>query len=612
MTHRRSFLVILPLVAVAAACRPAELAGPADPDSLRRVEQGELVGLAHPEVEAHAWLGIPFARPPLGELRWRAPLAPEPWPGTREALRFGPSCPQPAGPVGARDGAAAGEPTGSEDCLYLNVYAPRFAPGAVPAGDERLPVMVWIHGGGNTIGDAVLYDGSWLATDGDVVVVTVHYRLGLLGWLSHPALRGEGTSAEDRSGNFGTLDLVRALEWVERNAQAFGGDPRNVTVFGESAGGANVVSLLLSPRASGLFQRAIVQSGGVATVPRAEAEGWSDDAPPGHPSSSRELAARLLVAEGRAADREEARRALDAMPGAELAAWLRSKSPAELLAAVEGDRLGGMYDVPRLIRDGLVLPDAEPMAAFAAGSYNRVPAIFGSNLHENRLFALFASEHLSRVFGLPVRMRDLRKYQLEADYASLMWKARGVDEPAAALAAVQGPSVFAYRFDWDDEPRLLWLDLSELLGAAHGLEIPFVFGRLRFFGRGWPIFSPGRSEQDMALARAMGSYWTQFARTGDPGRGRDGALPEWQAWDAAGDGHFLVLDSEDDAGIRMDGDAVTREEVIRRIGQDGRFAFPGERCRVYAEFVRWGTAMPREDYDTIHEGRCRAQHPLED
>jgi para-nitrobenzyl esterase len=285
---------------------------------------------------------------------------------------------------------------------------------------------------------------------------------------------------------------------------------------------------------------------------------------------------------------------------------------ADLLGVVEGNRLGGMYDVPRLIRDGVVLPDAEAMTAFAAGAYNRVPVIFGSNLHENRLFALFASEHVSRVFGLPVRVRDLRQYQLEADYASLMWKARGVDEPAAALAAVQGPGVYAYRFDWDDEPNLLWLDLSELLGAAHGLDIPFVFGRLRFFGRGWPIFSAGRAEQDMALARAMGSYWTQFARTGGPGRGGDGTLPEWRAWGEADGGHFLVLDSEHDGGVRMDGDVVTREEVIRRIGRDARFAFVGERCRVYAQFVRWGGGMSREAYDAIHDGRCREQHPLEE
>ena len=161
--------------------RPAELRGEPSEATRRTIAQGEVIGFAQ-ENGADAWLGIPFAQPPVGELRWKAPRPPSPWQEPLEATAFGPTCPQFAWASGGRDGADAGEPTGSEDCLHLNVFAPRFAPEAVPGAGERLPVMVWIHGGGNTIGDAVLYDGSVMAAEGDVVVVTVHYRLGVLGW----------------------------------------------------------------------------------------------------------------------------------------------------------------------------------------------------------------------------------------------------------------------------------------------------------------------------------------------------------------------------------------------------------------------------------------------
>jgi para-nitrobenzyl esterase len=588
---------------LALACRPAALGGERDPATLRHVAQGEVVGFAHPDGDAYVWLGIPFARPPVGELRWRAPQPPDPWEGTRDALAFGPSCMQFAGPRGGRDGARRGEPTGSEDCLFLNVFAPAFAPDAVPRADERLPVMVWIHGGGNTVGDAVLYDGSRMAVKGRVVVVTVQYRLGAFGWFSHPALRGDGTTADDRSGNYGTLDLVRALEWVGRNIAAFGGDPHDVTIFGESAGGANVFSLLFSPRAAGLFERAIVQSGGLDRDTVAYAENWSDDPEPGHEHSSREVLAHLLVRDGRAADRDEAKAVLAAMSGDEIARYLRGQDAAAVLSAHSSERLGGMYFAPRLIADGDVLPDVDPLDALRAGSYNRVPVILGSNANENRLFSLFASPHLSHLLGLPVRVHNLQAYQLEADYPSLLWKARSVDGPAERMRHTQGPSVFAYRFDWDDEGRVLWIDLGDLLGASHAMEIPFVFDRLHFFGLGWPIFQRGRAEIDGRLADAMASYWTAFAATGDPGRGRDGSLPAWTPWGEDGK-TFVVLDAEDDGGIRMSDERVTRQGVLAAIANDDRFRNWVDKCNLYGQLVRWHGAMSRAEYDAALDGRC--------
>ncbi|MGI9589731.1 MAG: carboxylesterase family protein, partial [Myxococcota bacterium] len=343
----------------------------ADLATLRSTAQGDAVGFLS-EDGAHVWRGLPFAAPPVGELRWRAPLPPPAWEGTREALAFGSPCPQFAGAMSEGD-AEDGEPTGSEDCLYLNVFAPPFAPEEVPQGLARRPVMLWIHGGGNTIGSAALYDASRLARERGVIVVTVNYLLGIFGWFSHPALRS-GASGVDGSGNYGTLDLVQALRWVRENVAAFGGDPGRVTIFGESAGGANAYSLLLSPAARGLFHRAIAQSGSPRSVTRAQAENFSDDPEPGRPFSSREVLLLLLEREGRAGSRAEAKAALAGLGDEEIATWLRSLTAEELLSVFDGSRLGGMYDCPRLVRDGRVLVDEEPLLAFTrTGRTNEVP-----------------------------------------------------------------------------------------------------------------------------------------------------------------------------------------------------------------------------------------------
>ena len=549
---------------------------------------------------SHAWKGIPYARPPLGELRWRAPRPAEPWEGVRAALAFGEACPQIASALGGPGGAGPGEPLGSEDCLTLNVFAPRLAPDRVPAGSDRLPVMVWIHGGGNSIGSADVYEGGRLAAGQDVVVVTVQYRLGPFGWFRHPALHGAEAKAEERSGNYGTLDLIEALRWVRDNVPAFGGDPGNVTLFGESAGGSNVYTLLVSPLARGLFQRAIVQSGGLRSSSVAEAENFADDADPGHAASSSEVVLRLLAAEG-APGRDAARARLGAMSGSELAAWLRARSAPEILAAYESRGGTGMLSMPKVFRDGQVLPAQEFQEALAAGRYNRVPVITGTNRDEAKLFQSFDPEYVRTVFRVPVWVKDPGRYERRAAYQSLMWKASSVDEPAAVMRGVQGPSVFAYRFDWDELPSFLWLDLSRLLGAAHAFEIPFVFGS---FDLGWAnrfLWSERAAPGRDALSEAMMSYWARFARTGDPGAGRSGDLPRWVAWDpSAPDApRFLVLDSEEGGGIRMSSEAVSVRGVVARIQGDPAFEDESERCALLAALAERTPGFTRESYARI-------------
>jgi para-nitrobenzyl esterase len=567
----------------------------ADPATRRTLAQGELVGFA--KDGAHVWRGIPFARPPVGELRWRAPLPPEPWPGVREALAFGSACVQFAGPLGGPDGEDAGAPRGSEDCLTLNVYAPA-------SGGEGLPVMFWIHGGGNTIGDAHVYDASHLAATQGVVVVTTHYRLGAFGWFAHPALRGEGTSADDRSGNFGTLDLVRALEWVRDEIVRFGGDAARVTIFGESAGARNVFSLLQSPRAKGLFHRAIVQSGGVWSTSFAEAE---DD----HAASSNTILARLLVADGSAVDEPAAHARVAEWSDAEVARYLRGKRADEILARYDGSRLGGMYDCPQLFRDGAVLPAGDPLEVFATpGGYNAVPTIVGTNRDETKLFMAFGSPFVTRVFGVPVRIADPERYDVHAEYGSLLWKASGADEPLAALRRAQGPSVFGYRFDWDEEPTLLWLDFARLFGAAHGVEISFVFGRLDVGRANRFVFDEARRPAAEILSARMVSYWTEFAATGDPGRGRDGTLPQWSAWDDSRPDapRFMVFDTEADGGVRMSSESVTRQALLERVLAESRFGGPPERCAFLREMIPRN--LSAAEYTSLGGGACAA-FPLE-
>ncbi len=579
-----------------------------DPSSRRTLSQGTVVGFTD-QLGGHVWRGIPYATPPVGELRWRAPRPPAPFEGELSALAFGNPCVQFAGPLDSS--ADEGGTTGDEDCLVLNVFAPKMT-AEEAAQAEPLPVMVWIHGGGNTVGSANVYGGSVLATTRGVIVVSMNYRMGVLGWFRHPALRGDGVLAEDASGNFGTLDLVQVLRWVQSEIATFGGDPSRVTLFGESAGGTNVYSMLLSPRAKGLFSRAIVQSGGLGWASIADAENPIDAEEPGHAASSAEVLYGLMVDDGTAVDRAAAKAKVADMEPDAVATYLRGVPAERLLARFDGEGFGGMYRLPMLFPDGVVLPNEGPHAALASGNYNRVPTIAGTNRDEMRLFALFGSPHITSVFRIPLWVNDARRYTLEAEYPSLFWKARGVDEPLSSMREVQGPSVYGYRFDWDEEPKIAFADLSIMLGAAHGLEIPFVFGRLTFLGLDRLIFSDDARPAAEALSKAMTSYWTQFAYTGDPGRGREGDLPHWTAWQNGPSApRYILLDTEAGGGLRMASETVTKAGVLAQLATDTRFQSAEERCVVYRGFVQFSDAMTAADYEEVDGGACRA-FPLAD
>ncbi|WP_298746315.1 carboxylesterase family protein [uncultured Brevundimonas sp.] len=484
-------------------------AGGADSRPRAAVEQGVLVGREADGVSS--FKGVPYARPPVGQSRWRAPGAAEPWRGERDAGKVGAICIQP--PANGDNGV--GPPPMSEDCLTLNVWAPADREGP-------LPVMVWIHGGGlnNGSGTAALYDGTNLAKRG-VVVVTINYRLGRLGFFDHPALAAEREHGEPAA-NYGLMDVVAALEWVRDNAGAFGGDADNVTIFGESAGGALVTRLMISPGARRLFHRAVVQSG----LGRDEGTPLDQPRRDGGPS---------MQARGEAFAETH---------GASTAAQLRA-IPADAFLRPAPSFYGGDL----LVRDGvLVTEDVEP--AFAAGREAPVPLIIGTNSAE---FWWMKPSDLSPYGALDDAMTGAERAAFLAAYGGQDGYDRFVlsdlvfNEPARRLArlhARNGHPTYLYRFDVVSaampEPHA---------GATHASERQYVFDTLT--ASPWPT-----AEMDQRQAEAMAGYWTTFAAKGDP---NGGMRPSWPEFGAEPD---RLLEFTNDGPVAKDVPFADRLDLI--------------------------------------------------
>lgn len=561
-----------------AVFRPWAPKNVADVRALRHPPAGYVVGFADKH-NTFAWLGVPFARAPVGDLRWRAPQPLPHWRGERAALALSPPCAQlKTLAIFDKHGL-----TGSEDCLYLNIWAPLAA--ADQIAGKRWPVMVWIHGGGDTMGFAEATPGSHLAGAEQVVVVSLQYRLGVFGWFSHPALRHAAATPADASSNFGLLDLVAGLQWIHDNIAAFGGNPTNVTIFGESSGGHNVVALMASPPAEGLFQRAISESGSVHATPRSEAENYVDDAAAGLPFSTREFVNQLLISDG-SKDRAAAKERQQTMDDPTLLAYLRGKSPKQLLKAVTGDTFG-MYDWPVIIRDGYSVPDQPMMRDFAdPAHYNAVPVILGGNRDEYKLFMMADPDLTTTRLGFVPKIRDLAAYNRITGYYSARWRAEAEGELAAVLHKSQGDTVFTYRFDWDDEPAYSLANLHDLWGAAHSVEINFVFGDDVTTGLPFVRSKSNGAGRD-ALSRAMMGYWASFARNGAPGNGGNPSNPVWQPWRESGPS-LMILNTADHGGLRMSDDRQRIADIKQRLRTDGAFATPEARCRLYAGLFHAG------------------------
>jgi para-nitrobenzyl esterase len=508
--------VVLPLVAAFGIAASAAVPGVAGAAALGRsglivsTDKGKVEGKAAEGIDQ--WLGVPYAAPPVGALRWQAPQPAPRWHGVRSAVSYGSRCAQLASGNGPR--------VDSEDCLYLNVYAPPAAQqGSVassrPPGGRGLPVLFMIHGGGLLNGSGDQHDGSLIVRTDHIIVVSINYRLGVFGYLDVPGL---GTSPLTANGNYGLLDQEAALRWVHRNIRAFGGDPNRVTIAGESAGGWSVCALLASPPARGLFDGAIMQSGSCATQTPAAAQ---DD--------GLAFAAKAGCTQA-----------------ATVAACLRSTPEPALLDASSG------YQDRIITSGGPELPIADAQAV-ASGDYTRVPILIGTNHDEGRTFAQgFASltqqqyeQFVDQLYGSQAPA-ILQRYPWSAypspytaAYAiGAIWTDSGFITgiggcPAQNLAAqfARTTPAFFYQFDDRHAPGLNHNLPGYQWGAGHAMELAYL----------WPSFNNGFSLYDLLtpaqleLSQQMVKYWGAFARTGAP------EVPGQPTWPRYTSGQLMSL-----------------------------------------------------------------------
>ncbi len=479
-----------------------------------RIDSGIVEGKSAAEQGIRAFLGIPYAAPPVGDLRWREPRPVTPWQGVRQATEFGPRAMQGSiySDMRFRDVGP------SEDCLYLNVWTP------ATSENKRLPVMVWIYGGGFHAGGSSepRQDGAHLATKG-VVVVSMNYRLGVFGFFSHPGLSAESGHG---SGNYGIMDQTAALRWVQRNISAFGGDPGNVTLFGESAGSYSVSIQMASPTARGLFQKAIGESGSMVGTRRI----------PAHVLP-------LAIAEENGVEFAK-------FMGAKSIAELRAKSSAEVMKASMDDKT--LKD--GVVVDGYVLPK-DVYTIYAEGGQARVPLLAGWNSDESRVYAVFGSKRpTAKSFSESVRLEYaelaeavLRLYPAQTDEQAV----RSAGDLAGDRFIVSSTwkwiemqlkngnsPVYRYQFDRaipiapDIEVNGSPVTAADV-GAPHAGEIPYVFGA---FGS-----NPGAPwlPEDHRLSEIMETYWTNFAKKGNP---NGSGVPKWPRYLAKDNYPVMHLD----------------------------------------------------------------------
>ncbi|HJV59563.1 MAG TPA: carboxylesterase family protein [Albitalea sp.] len=502
----------------------------------------------------YAWLGVPFAKPPVGALRWKAPVDPDAWSGTRTAQAFGNACIQNGRIYGPGSnntydstiGTTLNTPVGNEDCLTLNIWRPASA-------EANLPVLFFIHGGSNISGYSAdpVYNGAALAKSANAVVVTANYRLGVLGFFNLVQLKA-GAAANDASGNFAILDNLQALGFIHQNIANFGGDAANVTVMGQSAGAINTWALVTSPLAAGLFHKAIALSGGISLASNLPA-GTIPTLNPAttYATQANNLLYNLLIADGHATDTASAQAYVATQTDAQIADYLRGKDAATILGTVLAKGLTGSGPIP----EGTVVP-VDPIGAIAAGHYNKVPVLAGNTAEEGKLFAPFLA-----LFGGPpgFKITDATRFAMMANFnpdAPASLSEADIIDPAylpsdapttgwnaktALLGNVfmipsrnnvldtlktQQSNVWYYQFKWAQEP-VPW---DTVYGAAHAFDLPFVFGN---FGRS--VFSnaanssanqPGR----LALSAAMMKSIAAFIRNGDPNNAAVGV--NWPVWPA--------------------------------------------------------------------------------
>ncbi|MCD8139589.1 MAG: carboxylesterase family protein [Planctomycetaceae bacterium] len=503
------------------------------PWTVRETRFGLVRGIAAGNGTSLAWLGVPYAAPPVGDLRWQPPQDPKPWKGILATIKYPARAPQPSG----------GGVSGNEDCLYLNIWRPATA-------ETGLPVMYYIHGGSNQTGGGDTLPSEKLSVAANAVVVSINYRLGALGWLEHPALK-TGDASND-SGNWGLLDCAKALEWIRDNIAAFGGDPGNVTISGSSAGGRDCLALMISPIAKGLFHKAMIFCGGPTLADPALARGIADKA-----------LRRVVIAEGKASTDAEADAWIGAKSKDELAAYMRSVSADKWAAAMDNSELR-MANFPHLMRDGAVLPK-EGFDAFAGTKYDPIPILIGAADREFIGFAagdpMFATAFNNGTLPYDEELLDI--FLKAVDYGSRLYSGFNLD---TVLEKVQKnpsqPDCYAYRLGWGLDNNTLDWPYSAMLGGMHTHDNDFMTGMDNWFVKNiYPDDfytarnKPGRDD----LSRNMMAYFRNFLHTGNPnGEG----LVRWHPWTTAKTELLHFSADNNKAVIGMKTENLTRDKAM--------------------------------------------------
>jgi para-nitrobenzyl esterase len=516
---------------------------------------------------------IPYAEPPVGNLRWKAP---------RKKLKsksiikskVNNFCIQEPSSMGGAPGE--GILVGNEDCLYLDIKTPR------KTSEDSLPVMFWIHGGGNTSGLKDLYDYSKMVNRHDVIVVTINYRLGAFGWFTHPSIQ-DNQSGIDKTSNFGTLDIIEALKWVNKNITYFGGDPDNVTIFGESAGGHNVLSLLVSPQAKGLFHKAISQSGYTTSISTDHAH-KIDETSPLFDHTSSEVVRRLFPNYKKLSSKD-------------IHAKLLSLTSEEFFKEYSDK---SNLEVPLLTSDGIVIPQEGLEKALSNPLFvSDIPFIAGSNRDEVKLwigsakyFVNLDYSFIGSILGIPrITLKDEDAFEAFNYYRSEAWKIRGVIEPISSLNKAGFANTYAYKFDWDDHRRFIIADFKKLIGASHGTEISLITGNNKLVeGYGFLIYPNGPSKR--FLSKNMMLFWSNFAKNSKPGLSTNGV--NWELYNhSQGNKKFIILDNK--KNMEVVNLNTSYKQLVQELNIDNRVT-ELERCVILYQI---GTYVGNDIFDDI-------------
>ena len=536
------------------------------------------------------WDDIPYAKPPIGDLRWMAPRKLDV--AAKNNIihpKNNNFCIQEPSGLGGSDGDTFF--SGSEDCLYLDIKRP------AKIDKGLLPVMFWIHGGGNTSGLKDLYDFSTMAKRHDVLVVTINYRLGPFGWFTHPSIQDLQLDI-DKTSNFGTLDIIAALEWVQSNISLFGGNPNNITIFGESAGGHNVLSLLVAKQAKGLFHKAISQSGYTTTYSKEDAYKQTTESSTSK-HTSWNIVNKIINDKSLDIDQEmnkiAVRNLLKSLTAEEFFKYYSERPSYENLTILTADEI--------------VIPEIGLTEALSKKEYvTDIPIIAGSNKDEVKLWLASAKyfvdldySFLGSILGVPkVVLNDKDAFNIFNSYRSRAWKIRGVDDPLRSLHISGNKDLYAYRYDWDDHRRFIIADFRELIGAAHATEIPLLTGNTKLVGDfGFLIYPKGPSLR--FTSKNMMKFWTNFAKHGKPGISSNGV--EWTKYNGQAKipSSYMVLDNR--RNLKMNTDHFSFSSLIRDLYKENALTSL-EKCVVLLQMLTYVGDDLYDEYVNSYPGKC--------